>query len=309
MCALPCSLSSKKVLVTGASGFIGRSLCQRLCHHQAQVFGVSRFPQESTGAVRWMQADVTSLEEMQRIIAQVKPDILFHLAADSSASRSLEAVRSTLQGNLVSTVNLLTLMAEMGGRVVLAGSLEEPDQGEFPIASSPYAAAKWASSVYAQMFQELYQLSIVRARLFMVYGPGQMNFKKLIPYVTSALLNGEAPQLSSGQRLIDWIYIDDVVDGLIAAAQSSEDGLFEFGSGTLTSITEVVHQLNRMINPSIQPMFGALSDRPMEQVRVANLAASMSKLNWRPKVSLEEGLARTVEWYRHYHQATLRSCA
>ncbi|BAU09750.1 putative dTDP-glucose 4,6-dehydratase [Leptolyngbya sp. NIES-3755] len=309
MCALPCSLSGTKVLVTGASGFIGHPLCQRLHQHQAQVFGVSRFPRESTGAIRWMQADVASLEEMQRIITQVKPDLLFHLAADVSASRGLEAVRSTLQGNLVSTVNLLTLMAEMGGRVVLAGSLEEPDQGEFSIASSPYAAAKWASTIYAQMFQQLYQLSIVRARLFMVYGPGQMNFKKLIPYVTLALLDGEAPQLSSGQRLIDWIYIDDVVDGLIAAAQSSEDGLFEVGSGTLTSITEVVRHLNQMINPNIQPIFGALSDRPMEQVRVANLEDSMSKLNWRPKVSLEEGLARTVEWYRHYHQATLRSCA
>jgi len=256
-----------------------------------------------------MQADVASSEEMQRVITQVKPDVVFHLAADSSASRGLEAVRSTLQGNLVSTVNLLTLMAEMGGRVVLAGSLEEPDQGEFSIASSPYAASKWASTIYAQMFQQLYQLSIVRARLFMVYGPGQMNFKKLVPYVTLALLNGEAPQLSSGQRLIDWIYIDDVVDGLIAAAQSSEDGLFEFGSGTLTSITKIVQQLNQIINPNIQPLFGALSDRPMEQVRVANLEASMSKLNWRPKVSLEEGLVRTVEWYRHYHQATVRSCA
>ncbi|MBE9014507.1 GDP-mannose 4,6-dehydratase, partial [Pseudanabaenaceae cyanobacterium LEGE 13415] len=256
-----------------------------------------------------LQAEVASFEQMQRVILQVKPDLLFHLAADSSASRSLETVRSTLQGNLVSTVNLLTLMAEMGGRVILAGSLEEPNPGETPIASSPYAAAKWASTIYAQMFQQLYHLSIVRARLFMVYGPGQMNFKKLIPYVTLALLNGEVPQLSSGQRLIDWIYVDDVVDGLIAAAQSSEDGVFELGSGTLTSITEIVHRLNQLINPNIQPMFGALSDRPMEQVRVANLENSISKLNWKPKVSLEEGLARTVEWYAAYHQATLRSCA
>ncbi|GAP96235.1 UDP-glucose 4-epimerase [Leptolyngbya sp. NIES-2104] len=295
--------------MTGASGFIGRPLCQRLRQHQAEVFGVSRFPQESNGSIRWMQADVTSFDDMRRIVTRVKPDLLFHLAADSSASRSLEAVRSTLQGNLVSTVNLLTLMAEVGGRIVLAGSLEEPNEGEMPIASSPYAAAKWSSTIYAQMFQQLYQLPIVRARIYMVYGPGQMNFKKLIPHVTQALLNGEAPQLSSGQRLIDWIYVDDVVDGLIAAARSPEDGVFELGSGTLTSIAEIVQRLNRMINPRIQPLFGALPDRPMEQVRVANIADSMSKLNWQPKVSLEEGLARTVDWYAAYQRSDVPFCA
>lgn len=309
MCALSRSLSGTKVLVTGASGFIGHPLCQRLQQQQAEVFGVSRYPRESNGSIRWMQADVADFDEMQRIVTQVKPDLLFHLAADSSASRSVDAVRSTLQANLVSTVNLLTMMTEVGGRVVLAGSLEEPNEGEMPIASSPYAAAKWSSTIYAQMFQQLYQLSIVRARIYMVYGPGQMNFKKLIPYVTQALLNGEAPQLSSGQRLIDWIYIDDVVEGLIAAARSPEDGVFELGSGTLTSIVEVVQQLNQMINPKIQPVLGALPDRPMEQVRVANIADSMSKLNWKPKVLLEEGLARTVDWYTDYHRSTVPFCA
>lgn len=307
MPALPGFSSGSKILVTGATGFIGHRLCQRLQHDLIELYGVSRYQQESNHAMQWMQGDVASLDDMQRIVREVQPDILFHLAAECSASRDLAAVRSTLQGNLVSTVNLLTLMTEIGGRVVLPGSLEEPDEGEFSIASSPYAAAKWSSTIYAQMFQKLYQLSVVRARLFMVYGPGQMNFKKLIPHVTLALLRGEAPQLSSGQRLLDWIYIDDAVDGLIAAAQSPEDGLFEFGAGKLTSIAEIVHQLNQLIDPNIQPLFGALSDRPMEQVRVANLEAA-SKLNWTPKVSLEEGLARTVEWYSAYHQANLR-CA
>lgn len=309
MCALFDSLSGAKVLVTGATGFIGRHLCQRLQQCQAEVYGVSRSPQSAHSVIRWRQGEVANFDEMQRIVAEIQPDVLFHLAAESSAARSLDAVRSTLQGNLVSTVHLLSLMTEVGGRVVLAGSLEEPDQGEHSIASSPYAASKWASTIYAQMFQQLYHLSIVRTRLFMVYGPGQMNFKKLIPYVTLALLNGEAPQLSSGQRLIDWIYIDDVVDGLIAAAQSLDDGVFEFGSGTLISITEIVQRLNQMINPNIQPLFGALSDRPMEQVRVANLEAATTQLNWKPKVSLEEGLARTVDWYAAYHRANVPNCA
>jgi len=297
-------LSGAKVLVTGASGFIGRHLCQRLQAYQVEVYGVSRVEQSSSSAIRWLQGDVANFEDMRRIITQVKPDAIFHLAGHVTGARGVDAVVSTLQSHLVSTVNLLTLMAEFSGRrIVLAGSLEEPDAGEDPIPSSPYAAAKWSSSAYAQMFQHLYQLPIVRTRVFLVYGPAQMNFDKLIPYVTLSLLKGEAPKLSSGQRQIDWIYVEDVVEGLIAAAQAPgvEGDMFDLGSGTLTPISSVVHHINQLVNPSIQPLFGALPERPMEQVRIANIESSVTKLGWQPKVSLEEGLAKTVEWYSNYY--------
>ncbi|WP_287453630.1 NAD(P)-dependent oxidoreductase [Leptolyngbya sp. UWPOB_LEPTO1] len=304
MSASSISLSGAKILVTGASGFIGHHLCQKLQQSQAEVYGVSRVYRESSAAIRWLQGDVANFEEMRRVVTQVKPDVIFHLAGHVTGARGIDAVLSTLQGNLVSTVNLLTLMAELGGRrIVLAGSLEEPDAGETLVPSSPYAAAKWSSSAYAQMFQQLYQLPIVRTRLFLVYGPAQMNFDKLIPYVTLSLLRGEVPKLSSGQRQVDWIYVEDVVDGLIAAAQMPgiEGEMFDLGSGTLTSISSVVQHLTQLIDPRIQPVFGALNDRPMEQVRVAHLEASNTKLGWQPNVSLEQGLIKTVEWYSHYY--------
>ncbi len=292
------SLAGQTVLVTGASGFIGEHLCDRLISNGAEVHGISRSEQLSS-SIRWWQGDGSNLEDMRRILTAVKPDVIFHLASYVSGDRSLKAVLPTLHSNLISTVNLLTLVAEIGcRRVVLAGSLEEPS-GDMAIASSPYAAAKWSASVYTQMFHQLYQVPVVGTRLFMVYGPAQKDLNKLIPYVTLSLLRGEAPKLSSGKRQVDWIYVSDVVDGLMAAAQTVgvEGENFELGSSKLTPISTVVNCLNQLIDPSIQPLFGALPDRPMEQVRTANIASAIALLGWHPQTSLEDGLAQTVAWY------------
>ncbi len=294
------SLAGQTVLVTGASGFIGQQLCNRLHIAGAEIHGISRNKQPSCNSLRWWQGDVANLEDMRRILTAVKPDVIFHLASYVSGDRSLKAVLPTLHSNLISTVNLLTLVADLGcRRLVLAGSLEEPELGELAIAASPYAAAKWSASAYARMFHQLYQVPVVGARLFMVYGPAQKDLNKLIPHVTLSLLRGEAPKLSSGQRQVDWIYVSDVVDGLMAAAQTSNiDGEnFDFGSSTLTPISTIVDHLNQLIDPSIKPLFGALSDRPMEQVRTANIAPANERLGWHPQTSLEDGLAQTVAWY------------
>jgi nucleoside-diphosphate-sugar epimerase len=183
----------------------------------------------------------------------------------------------------------------------LTGSLDEPESdGGKTVPCSPYAAAKWASSSYARMFHALYQTPVVMTRLAMVYGPGQKDVSKLIPYVTLSLLNKQPPKLSSGQRQIDWIYVEDVVDGLIAAAQARniEGRMIDLGSGTLVSIRTIVRQLANRIDAQIELLWGALADRPMEQTCVANIANTYDITGWKPKTSLSMGLERTVDWYR-----------
>lgn len=305
----PHDLSDQKILITGASGFIGSYLCQKLSHLGAKVHAISRsrtVEQWIESPVQWHQADVTDLEQMRQILVTVQPDVVFHLAGYVSGARGVEAVLPTLHSHVVGTVNLLTLLTEIGcQRVVLSGSLEEPSSTTSPIPSSPYAAAKWASHAYGRMFYHLYQLPIVEARLFLVYGPAQKELYKLIPYVTLSLLNGKSPELSSGQRLVDWLYVEDAADGLIAAAFTPgiEGRVFEFGSATLTSIAAVVQQITQQINPAIQPRFGALPERAMEQVRKAEIAETQAVLGWVPKTSLERGLAQTVQWYAdHFEQ-------
>ena len=144
-------LSGQKILVTGASGFIGSHLCSHLCNKSAEVHAISRSSQTSTSSVNWWYGDAKDFSTIDNIIRQIKPDVIYHLASNVTGSRAMEYILPTLHSNLVSTVNLLTTATEIGcKRIVLAGSLEEPEPDQFStVPSSPYAAAKWASSIYA----------------------------------------------------------------------------------------------------------------------------------------------------------------
>jgi UDP-glucose 4-epimerase len=254
------------------------------------------------GDQRWWQADLADLVEVRKVIGETRPEVIFHLASHVKGAPDLEHVLPTFHSNLQSTVNLLTVAAESEcRRVVLTGSLAEPEveNGEtFP--SAPYAAAKWASSGYARMFHALYKLPVLIARVFMVYGPGQRDLTKLIPYVTLSLLQGKTPKISSGQRLVDWIYVSDLVNGFLALAQAADvnGATLDLGSGSLVSIREIVQQLILLVGAKVNVEFGGLPDRPLEPTRVAKTAETFAKIGWKAQVSLREGLADTVGWYR-----------
>ncbi len=212
-----------------------------------------------------------------------------------------EAVVPTFQCNLLTTVNLLTAAEAVGcERFILPGSLEEPSSnGIEAVPSSPYAVSKWASSAYARMFHALYQFPVVILRIFMVYGPAQRDLQKLIPYVIGSLLKGQAPQITSGQRPIDWIYVEDVVKALLASAVADhvEGRTIDIGSGEVKTVQTVVQTLARSMGFDGLPSFGARPDRQFEQVRVADGRAAKQLLGWTPQVSLDEGLKRTIVWY------------
>jgi nucleoside-diphosphate-sugar epimerase len=294
-------LAGQKILVTGASGFIGSHLCCRLGQSGVEVHAISRTKRSSdTSYLHWWQGDLGDITIVQNLLNIIKPDVVFHLSGQVTAAPSQELVLTTLYSLLVSTVNLLTVASKIGcSRIVLTGSLTEPEPGHTDAPpGSPYAAAKWASSAYGRMFHELYQAPVVIARPFMTYGPGQ-DISKLIPHILLLLLQGEAPKLSSGQWQADWIYIDDVVDGLLAAAQAPgvEGSTVDLGSGALVSIRAVVQQIVNLVGSRAEPVFGALPDRPLEQVRVADTARSYATMGWEPTTPLTEGLKRTLAWY------------
>jgi UDP-glucose 4-epimerase len=300
------SLSGRRVLVGGASGFLGSHLCRRLLATGAEVHGVSRRHEAAGGGedIRWWQCDLVDALAVQELLGRVKPDVIYHLGGMVTAEPALELVEPTFHSLVASTVNVLTAVVRTGcGRVVLSGSLEEPtgESVDTLTPSSPYGAAKLAAGVYARMFVKLYQAPVVIVRPYMTYGPGQRP-TKVIPYTIMSLLRSEAPRLSKGQRFLDWVYVDDLIDGLVRAA--AHPGIvgrtLDLGSGTAVSIKDIVTRLVRLIDPSITPQYGIEPDRPDDRIRLADVETTEHAIGWRARTPLNEGLAQTVEWYRRH---------
>lgn len=307
------ALASGPVLVTGARGFLGTHLCRRLAEMGAEVHAVSRAAIEPGGAPgRWWRADVEDFEAARTLVATVKPHTIFHLGGTVSAAPTLELVLPTFRSLLGSTVNILTAAAEVGcRRLVLVGSLEEPPiAGDAPAPSSPYAAAKLGATAYGRMFHALYGTPTVMVRLFMTYGPGQAP-DKVIPYTILSLLRRERPRLSSGGRSLDWIYVDDAIEGLlrVACTPGLEGASIDVGTGVAVPLRTIVQQIVALVGSPVEPLFGVLPDRPFSGARVADVERTYARLGWRAAMPLAAGLAHTVEWYRRSERRSMTTAA
>jgi UDP-glucose 4-epimerase len=294
--------AGRKVLVTGARGFLGSHLVRLLVAARADVLAVSRGADSAAqGAARWLRADLSGENAVEDLLQATRPEYIFHFASHGVGGPERENVLPTFKIDLATTVAMLEAATRLGvQRVMLASSLEEPIPGSGEIVpSSPYAAAKWAGGAYARMFQRLYGTPVVMTRPYMVYGPEQRPHK-LLPYVILTLQRGEAPRLASGRRGVDWIYVDDVLEGMSAAmlAPGAEGCTFDLGTGALVPIREAVELVVELMGTSVRPLFGALADRPVEQERAADVATPWEKLGWKARTPLKEGLKRTIEWYR-----------
>ncbi|HET9986328.1 MAG TPA: NAD(P)-dependent oxidoreductase [Longimicrobiales bacterium] len=295
------ALAGRRILVTGASGFLGSHLCGRLVESGGEVYAVSRRERSgSTDSLRWCRAGLEEIDAVRRLLREVRPDLIYHFAGHVSAAPASTAVLPTFYSLLASTVNLLAAAIEIGCiRFVLPGSMTEPEPGRTDEApSSPYVAAKWAATAYGRMFHALYGTPVVIVRPAITFGPGQPE-EKLIPYVIRSLSSGTPPRLTAGRLGADWTYIDDMSDALLMAgyAEGLEGQTIDLGTGTLVSVRQIVTQLVELIDPTVEPDFGAVPDRPGERVRAADVRIAREKMGWRATTPLHDGLRRTVEWY------------
>lgn len=287
---------NKRILVTGASGFLGQHLLSILAD-RAEVFACSRSEREDPRA-RWSTLDLADRAAVRHLFEEIRPELVFHLSSLANGARDVDLVGRIFDAEVMATLNiLLASEASSVERLLLPGSLEESDPSDVP--SSPYAAAKSCSRNYAKMFHLLYGTPVVMTRIFMCYGPGQTEWK-LIPYTISCLKRGEPPRIASPDRLVDWIYAGDAAEGLIAAisAPGAIGASVDVGSGETHSIREVVQMLRAIVDPAI-PVELTGEPRAHEQVRRADASLTEELTGWRARTSLGEGLRLTVHHHGH----------
>ncbi|MBV9298471.1 MAG: NAD-dependent epimerase/dehydratase family protein [Verrucomicrobia bacterium] len=292
-------IQGKRILVAGAGGFLGQHLVERLLQAGAEVLAVSRRPQgESRARLQRIRADMVDRAAIRSIFNELSPDIVYQLCGRPDGGRDLSLVIPTLESDILTTVNLLLAAAEKPvRRFITTASLEESVGGEAP--TSPYAAAKMSSVTYAKMFHRVYNVPVVVLRPFMTYGPKQPG-TKIVSYLIRSLLSGEVPKLSSGTRMVDWVYIDDVMDGFLKAAVAAgvEGETFDLGSGEMVSIRDIANRVAVLTESDVQPAFGALPDRAFERERSADTDTTRLRLAWQPRVPLDNGLALTIDWWK-----------
>ena len=297
----------KNVLLTGARGFIGSHCIDALLERGFSVHAVSgrgrrnSFPEE----VEWYHADLHNAEHVLRLLAEVKPDYLLHLAWDVTHGvywSSLENLRW-----VKTSLSLLQAYIDSGGRrALIVGSCAEYDwnYGYCTEELTPlkpgtlYGVCKDALHRVAAAAAAETGLSLAWARLFFIFGPGEHQ-DRLVPSVVTALLKGEEAPCTHGEQIRDYIYVKDAAAALAALLESDVEGAVNIASGRPLVLKDLIGQAAQMIGRPELVSLGAIEAAPDDKpLLLANTRRLNEEVGWQPRYELSEGLKETIEWWK-----------
>jgi len=304
---------SKRILISGASGFVGANLARRALRDGHEVHLLLRSGYRSwrldeiASHVHLDGADLADRDGVRAAVRRIRPDWVFHLAAYGaySSQQDVERMAST---NLLGCVSLLDACVEVGvGAFVNAGSSSEyglkdhaPDEEESLNPNSPYAITKAAATHYCRFKARESGIHAVTARLYSVYGPYEEP-SRLIPTLIVRCLNGELPPLVSPETARDFIYVDDAVDAMVTVANAvvPAGSVFNVCSGAQVKLKDVVDTARQLMGVDAEPDWGTMAARSWDtDVWVGTGARLERELGWRVSTSFAEGLRKTVDWLR-----------
>jgi len=317
--------TDRQVFVTGATGFVGAHIVKGLVQSGAQVVCLQRDGINTNALdlfdlrrfVTIVSGKVEDFELMLRILSEYRIETVFHLAAQALVGATKHSALSTFDSNIRGTYTLLEACRQNPAvkSIVVASSdkaygtsprlpyaEEDPLSGLFP-----YDASKACTDIVARSYAHSYDLPVAVTRCANIYGPGDMNLSRIIPGTILSALRDEAPVVrSDGTPYRDFIFVDDVVRAYLLLAEQIDNvrgEAFNFGSGSPVQIFDLVNRIIRLagkedsITPLImlQKKIAGESDKQYLSSEKAE-----TRLGWNAEVSLEDGLERTIEWYRSY---------
>jgi CDP-glucose 4,6-dehydratase len=312
------------VLVTGAQGFVGSWLAERLLADGDQVVvprrdarAESRFRAEGLEErCDVVDADVTDYDALVRLLHEYRVRAVFHLAGQSVTSVAARSPYATWESNVRGTYTLLEAcraareVGEEIERVVVASSVlayggtEPPWREDAPLEpGDPYGASKAAADLVARVYAHSFDLPVAIARLAHVYGGGDLEFSRLIPGACRALADGDRPLLrSDGTPVRELVYVEDAVEAYLAVAGSLDEPAnrgraWNAGGGEPLPVAEIVGRLARAAGRDVEPdVRGKPAERPDREE--LDSAAIRRELGWAPAWDLDRGLRATYDWYR-----------
>jgi len=303
-------------LITGAAGFLGSHLANQLAREWHQVRGLDDLstgdPQVLDPGVHFTRGDVNDRPKLWTLLQEV--DCVYHLAARVSVPESILYPREYNASNVGGTVSLMEAMRDVGiRRVVMASSgaiygdqdIQPLTEGQTPRPHSPYAVSKLAAEYYVRTIGNLWGIETVCLRIFNAYGPGQHlppSNPPVVPYfLRQATRNGTLIVHSDGQQTRDYVYVDDVVAAMVAAATAPDvNGLvINVGSGVETNLRSLAKFVLDVTGSRANVVYNAKTSGGVSRL-CADLSLAAQRLNYQPAISLEEGLRLTLKKDVHY---------
>jgi len=302
-----------KIVVTGGAGFIGSHLVDRLIqegHEVAVVDNLSTGKRKNLNrAARFYKMDIQS-SSLERVFRKERPAMLMHLAAQMDVRRSVADPVFDAQVNILGTLNVLNQAVQHGTRKVLFASSGGAIYGEqevYPAPEShptkplsPYGISKLSGEHYLSYFQSVSGIQTVALRFANVYGPRQdpEGEAGVVSIFSRKLLQGEQPIINgNGRQTRDFVFVDDIVEAHLAVMGKDVQGTYNVGTGEETTINELFRVIADLTSPQCKELHGP-AKKGEQQRSVVDAAKLRRELGWEPKVSLREGLSRTVDYFR-----------
>ncbi|PLV56641.1 SDR family oxidoreductase [Thermotoga sp. SG1] len=303
------------VLVTGGAGFIGSHVVDRLIE---KGYGVIVIDNLSSGKVQnlnrnalFYEQSIEDEEMMERIFSLHKPEYVFHLAAQASVSISVKEPTRDAKTNILGSLVLLEKSVKYGVKKFIFSSTGGAIYGEnvkvfptpeteIPHPISPYGIAKYSVEMYLDFFAREYGLKYTVLRYANVYGPRQDPHGEagVVAIFTERMLKGEEVHIfGDGEYVRDYIYVDDVVEANLLAMEKGDNDVFNIGTGRGTTVNELFNMLKEITGYNREPVYKPPRKGDVRK-SILDWTKAKEKLGWEPKVSLEEGLKFTVEYFR-----------
>ncbi len=312
------------VLVTGATGFLGFWLTQALVERGVRVVALVRdrdfhspfFSTDLWKKVHIVQGDLEQYAALDRAINEFETDTVFHLAAQTIVGTALRSPLATFESNIRGTYHLLEACRnhrDIVQRIVIASSDKSygsspilPYTEEMPLRGAhPYDVSKSCADLISHTYAQTYRMPVVVARCGNLFGGGDFHWSRLIPGTIRALRRGERPVIrSDGSYTRDYLHVDDAVEAYLQLAHyASQEAIrgqaFNFGPNEPYSVLQIVNTLRKLMHRTdLDPI---IQNGAVSEIKDQSLDSTKARewLNWQPRLSLEEGLEKTVRWYDH----------